>query len=232
MFLLFTVLFFVFVASTFNSIQFSDILYVCIAVLPGLMYYRRKSQINLVLMFINIFTVLQLAVYYQMTYKYNISGIKPTDLFVVGDSTMLAVEYVEYLERTLHLFSLICVVSAFAFMEIIYFYRENASLIKQCKDTKTYYNCLRILRDRLYSLKAMCSGYVVLTLCISFYQLCKLQDKMWLSGVLLVLGIAIMYGVIGNIVNREWNKTVLECGEKEKSERDVSVEDMDIEEVQ
>ena len=228
--LIFTVVFFVFVLTTYNCIQFSDVLYIAVAALPAFMYYRRKGQLDLMLLFFNIYTLSQLGVYYLMTDNFKIGGVSADELFTIGDSTMLASEYAEYVDKSFHMLSLIAVICVYAFMQVLYFYKENSTYLKQCKDMATYTGCLRILRDRLYSFKALCYGYVILTLFINVYQFSKLQDKLCVPGVIVMVAIALMYSVIGRIVNKEWSKTVRECHDKEieaEKSKGLQVEDLD-----
>ena len=222
MFILFTFLLFVFVSTTFNCIRLVDVVYICAAALPCLMYYRRKSQINLLLMHVNVYTISQLAVYWFMQENVNLSGTDSNSVFIVGDNTMLVNEYVEYISDSTRQLSLMFVVAIFALMQLVYFSFENSSLMKQCNDTKTYSNVLRVLRDRLYSLKVMSCAYVLLTMCMFTYRLSKYVEAstIW-RAIFTICILMVAYIIVGSLVNSEWLKTCKEMLEKEKKEKDL-----------
>lgn len=226
MLLMVTILLLVFVQATFNCFRFSDVIYVGLAFLPCIMYYRKKSQVNLMLLYVNVFTISQLYVYVN-TLMFSL-GVKESgqSVWTIGDNTYTTLEYMNVYNEGIHDLVMLVVISVFAFMQIIYYAIESSSYIKKFNDQVTYTNCLRVYRDRLYSLKAMSLMYVVGVLLVIFFGIDTVVNK-WLSCGIQILLFIFMYGVVSSIVNKEWQKQAKVVNDKIQQE--MKVVDLDSE---
>ena len=225
MFLVFTVLLFGVATSIFNCVRWQDIFYVAAAVIPGLLYYKKNNQFKLMTVFFDVYILSTMFASVRIAKFAEAAKVDGISVVYSGDNAYTVDEFLHMFEDEVYLFSLFITLIIIALLQLLYYVIENGRCLKKMESEKDYGRKQRVVRDRLYSLKATTLFLVAVSMGITAFRFPD-RSYVWYivtSAVLLIVA----YTAVSCYINTEWNSRVKELLEKKKEDGDLSFVSME-----